>query len=259
MPKTGVLLEIEDGAVKEINSGLITAARGNGVNEVIAFAAGEDVSAAKDELARYGVSQLVRLSPAQADISADPDVCAAALERAVAEYGLESLLGLATAYGRDILARTAARLDCDLVSDVLGLDFSARTALRSHFSGKTMATVALGDAPLLVTVRPNAFSPLESPVDIEVSAFEPEVSFPGQVRIREIKSSGDRKMDLSEAPIIITGGRPIGAPENYAMLEECAEVLDGAVGASRAAVDAGYAPHSMQVGQTGKTVSPNLY
>lgn len=259
MTKTGVLLEIENGGVKEINTGLITAARGHGTNEVIAFAAGEDVSSAKDELARFGASQLVQLTATDGDMTASPDLCAGALAEAVRAYGLECLLGLATASARDVLARTAAELDVDLISDVLQIDFSNRTAEKSHFSGKTMATVSLTQAPLLVTVRPNAVSPVESPVSIESSHFEAKVVTPGKVRIKEVKQSGDRKMDLSEAPIIITGGRPIGGLENYAMLEECAEVLGGAVGASRAAVDAGYAPHSMQVGQTGKTVSPNLY
>ncbi|MEX1312654.1 MAG: FAD-binding protein, partial [Desulfotignum sp.] len=89
--------------------------------------------------------------------------------------------------------------------------------------------------------------------------FTADVADPGKVVIKEVKKGGAGKIDLTEAPIIITGGRAIKAAENYKMLEDCAAKIGAAVGASRAAVDAGYAPHSMQVGQTGKTVSPRLY
>jgi electron transfer flavoprotein alpha subunit len=89
--------------------------------------------------------------------------------------------------------------------------------------------------------------------------FTSDVADPGLIKIVEVKKDAGEKLDLTEAPVIITGGRAIKAAENYQMLEACAKKLGAAVGASRAAVDAGYAPHSMQVGQTGKTVSPRLY
>ena len=259
MPKTGILVEVENKDLKEINYGLITAARGNGGNEVLAFCTEDVDPSAREDLARYGVSQLIQIKSSSADITSSPDQCAEALAQAARKYGLDYCLGLATAPGRDIFARIAALLDVELAADVLRLDYAAKTAVKSHFSGKTMATISLNETPVLITVRPNAFSPVESPVDLEASDFQAEISHGPRVRVKEIKTGDGRKMDLTEAPIIITGGRPIGKPENYAMLQDCAETLGGAVGASRAAVDAGYAPHSMQVGQTGKTVSPNLY
>ena len=259
MSKTGILLEVENTELKDINFGLITAALDNGANEVLAFTTEELGADEQDALARHGVSQLIRLTADSADITASPDACAAACVQAVREYGLEYCLGLATALGRDLFARMAALLDVELAADVLHIDFEAKKAVKSHFSGKTMATVALKETPGLLTVRPNAVSPVEHPASLEASDFQADIQDQAKVVLKEIKTGDDRKMDLTEAPIIITGGRPIGKPENYAMLQECADVLGGAVGASRAAVDAGYAPHSMQVGQTGKTVSPNLY
>ncbi len=259
MPKTGILLEVDNQDVKDVNFGLITAARDKGSNEVLAFTTEELGAEAQNDLARYGVSQLIRLRADSADITSSPDNCAVACVQAAREYGLEFCLGLATAFGRDIFARMAALLDVELAADVLQIDFKAKTALKSHFSGKTMATISLQETPGLLTVRPNAISPVEQPASLESSVFQADIQSQAKVAVKEIKTSDDRKMDLTEAPIIITGGRPIGKPENYAMLQECADVLGGAVGASRAAVDAGYAPHSMQVGQTGKTVSPNLY
>lgn len=112
---------------------------------------------------------------------------------------------------------------------------------------------------LLATVRPNAVEAKPALSAGEIAEFVANVSDPGKLVIKEVKKGDSDKIDLTEAPIIITGGRAIKAAENYKMLEDCAAKIGAAVGASRAAVDAGYAPHSMQVGQTGKTVSPRLY
>ncbi len=259
MSKTGVLLEIEQNALKEINFGLLTAARGDASAELLAFTFEELPAEAQELLARYGVSRLIQLKAASLEITHSPDCCAAGLAQGIQEYGLDSCLGLATALGRDIFARCAALLDVELAADVLRLDYASKTAVKSHFSGKTLASISLRDTPGQITVRPNAFDPFENPVSLETTVFQVDIPTQPKVVVKEVKASGDRKMDLSESPIIISGGRPIGAPENYAMLQACADVLGGAVGTSRAAVDAGYAPHSMQVGQTGKTVSPNLY
>lgn len=259
MPKTGVLIETENGGVKTINFGLLTAAMGNKENEVIAFTPQDDPAEIKDELAAYGVSKVVRLKVGSGDINSSPDLCAKALAAAVEQFDLQHMAGLATAPGRDIFGRLGALLDVPLVSDIQSIDYGAETAVKSHFSGKTMATVKLGGQPTLFTVRPNAIEPVENPVEAETTEFTADVSDGAKVVVKEVKASRQNKMELTEAPVIITGGRPIGAPENYKMLEECAEVIGAAVGASRASVDAGFAPHSMQVGQTGKTVSPNLY
>ncbi|MCF8044562.1 MAG: electron transfer flavoprotein subunit alpha/FixB family protein [Desulfarculaceae bacterium] len=259
MPKTGVLIETENGGVKAINYGLLTAAMGNKENEVIAFITQNDAAEAKDDLAAYGVSKVVQLKVGSGDINSSPDLCARALAAAVEEFELDHIAGLATAPGRDIFGRLGAILDVPLVSDIQSIDYGAETAVKSHFSGKTMATVKLEGSPVVFTVRPNAVDPVENPVDAETAEFNADVADGPKVTVKEVKASQQDKMELTEAPVIITGGRPIGAPDNYKMLDECAEVLGAAVGASRASVDAGFAPHSMQVGQTGKTVSPNLY
>jgi electron transfer flavoprotein alpha subunit len=152
-----------------------------------------------------------------------------------------------------------ALLNVTLASDCVGINFDEKTVRKSHFSGKTIATIKLSSSLLLCALRPNAIEAQEAPVDAQVESYAASAEDPGLVKILEVKKGGSQKMDLTEADVIITGGRPIDAAENYKMLEECAELLGAAVGASRAAVDAGFAPHSMQVGQTGKTVSPRLY
>jgi electron transfer flavoprotein alpha subunit len=108
-------------------------------------------------------------------------------------------------------------------------------------------------------LRPNAIEAQTAPCQAEVLSYQAAVQDPEKLVIKEVKQSQSRAVDLTEANIIITGGRPIASSENYKILQECADLVGAAVGASRAAVDAGFAPHSMQVGQTGKTVSPKLY
>ena len=256
MAKIGVLIETESGSIKEPNMGVITAARANGDNEVIALVPeGTD----KSGLATYGVTSIVTLTSANGDMSQSPDLEAAVLENAISELALDGLLGLASARGRDLFARLAARLNRPLGSDIIGIDFTAQTALKSHFSGKTMATLKLDGSPLLATIRPNAIEAIEAPSEAAEQDLAVDVDVPNGVTIREIKKGDGGKVDLTEAAVIITAGRPIDSADNYQIIEACAAQLGAAVGASRAAVDAGYAPHSMQVGQTGKTVSPRLY
>ncbi len=260
MANIGVLIEIEGGELKGTNFGVLTAAHEQGKNDVYAFLLGEKADPFKDALAAYGAEKIVEVSAAGADLSKNPDLQAKALAAAIDEYSLTGMLGLASAVGRDLFARMAADLNLPLVSDGVAVDLDRKTVRKSHFSGKTFATIQIEAGVLLCAIRPNAIEAKEAPVEAEVVSFSPSVSDPGRVRVVEAKMSASDKMDLTEAPIIITGGRPIGSAENYKVLEECARALGpAAVGASRAAVDAGYAPHSMQVGQTGKTVSPKLY
>lgn len=256
MAKIGVLIETENGTVKEPNMGVMTAARANGDNEVIAIVPeGTD----KGGLANYGAMTIVTLTSANGDMGQSPDLEAAVLEGAISQLALDGLLGLASARGRDLFARLAARLNQPLVSDILGINFTDQTILKSHFSGKTMATLKLDGSPLLATVRPNAIEAVEALSETVEQDLAVDVEVPAGVTIREIKKGDESQVDLTEAAVIITAGRPIDSADNYKIIEACAAQMGAAVGASRAAVDAGYAPHSMQVGQTGKTVSPRLY
>jgi electron transfer flavoprotein alpha subunit len=166
---------------------------------------------------------------------------------------------LASAAGRDLFARLAAIRELPLVSDAVGIDFGAQTVRKSHFSGKTFATIKVNTDILLCTLRPNTIEAVAAEISAEAGSFEAPEEDPGFVEILEVQAGGGGKVDLTEAAVIVTGGRPIGSAENFKLLEACAAPLGAAVGASRAAVDAGFAPHGMQVGQTGKTVSPKLY
>ena len=249
--KTGVLIEVENNTVKDTSLGVMTAAAGQDITALVLG----NASAVKDKLAEYGAAKIVSI-PAADD---SPDLQAQILAAAVKEYDFEALLGTASATGRDLFARLAAILDEPLVSDCVQVNIAEKIVKKSHFSGKTFATLKVNGSILLCTIRPNSIEPVASPAAGELTEFAADVSDPGLIKIVETKKDDQGKLDLTEAPVIITGGRAIKAAENYKMLEACAQKLGAAVGASRAAVDAGYAPHSMQVGQTGKTVSPKLY
>jgi electron transfer flavoprotein alpha subunit len=259
MATIGVLIETEDGNVKDANFGVLTAARGQGGGTIIAFMVDGSAEGARDTLGQYGAQQVVQVVVDGADLSACPDLKARALAAAIENYGLDALLGLASAQGRDLFARLAAFMDLPLASDCLAVDLVAKTIRKSHFSGKTVATIEIETPVMLCALRPNAIEAVAAPVEAAGTAFAVSVQDPGLIKIVDIKKEAADKIELTEAAVIVTGGRPIASADNYKILDECARLLGGTIGASRAAVDAGFAPHGMQVGQTGKTVSPRLY
>jgi electron transfer flavoprotein alpha subunit len=188
---------------------------------------------------------------------------------AVVEYAQKAspriILGSATAMGRDFLSRVAARLRVGLAQDCTDariVDGQRLECVRPIYAGKAFARVRPTMTPAMATLRPNVFSlgAANPSRAAETETFSPAIS-PDKIRARvqEVKTSGGQKLELTEANIIVSGGRGLKGPENFPMIQALADALGGAMGASRAAVDAGWIDHSYQVGQTGKTVSPTLY
>lgn len=251
MSNIGVLIEMDGREIKASNYGVLTAACTGG--NVLALVFTEDGEACKSDLARFGAGKIVTMS------AESPVQKANLLSAAVKEYDLGVLLGLSSARGRDLLARCACILDAPLVLDAIQVNLTDGTAVKSHFSGKTTAVMKLTGDTLLIGLRPNVIEAAENPVSGEVVPFTGDAGSSDEFNLLKVKKGGTGAVDLSEAEIIITGGRPMNSADNFQILYACAKELGAAVGASRAAVDAGFAPHSMQVGQTGKTVSPKLY
>jgi electron transfer flavoprotein alpha subunit len=169
------------------------------------------------------------------------------------------LLG-ATAMGKDLAPRIAARLDAVLATDCISLQWKNDDLeiTRPMFAGKVRATVKLNSEIKVVTVRPNIYLVEENPTTPQLS--EKDVD-PGDSKaiVTEILAGAKDKLDVTEADIIVSGGRGLKGPENFHLIEELAKKLGAAQGASRAVIDAGWRPYEEQVGQTGKTVSPSLY
>ncbi|TFG52109.1 MAG: electron transfer flavoprotein subunit alpha/FixB family protein [Gemmatimonadales bacterium] len=166
----------------------------------------------------------------------------------------------ATATGRDLAPRVAARLGVGCASDVVGLEVQDGRiiATRPVYAGKALQKLCLSGSPAMLTVRPNTFPPSDSS---KAGAVEKVTvpSFSARVQVTGIKAPEGGALDVAEAPIVVSGGRGLKEPGNFALLEALAAALgNAAVGASRAVVDVGWRDHAAQVGQTGKTVSPNL-
>ena len=259
MARIGVLIEARGGEVKKTTLGALTAARRDPEGEVYALLPEPNAEACHGVLRQYGADRIVAIRTPEADISLFPDVQAAALAAAIDRFQLDALLGVSGQAGRDLLARIASIAGAPLVLDCLDIDFPSGTVRKSHFSGKTTATLRLNGRPWILGIRPNIFPEKIDPRPCDIVLYEAPVPTLKRLVIREVKQGSSGGPDVSEAEIIISGGRAVGSAENFRILKECASVLGAAVGASRAAVDAGFASHALQVGQTGKTVSPRLY
>jgi electron transfer flavoprotein alpha subunit len=192
-----------------------------------------------------------------------PDLYAAAVADAVKKSDARIVLFPGTGSGRDLAPRVAARLRAGLASDCTGVswDGEAIRARRPVYAGKAVQTVRLAGTPALLGLRPRAFAaePAASGnTKVEPLGFDLG-SVPVRARVVEVGQAESGAVDLSEAEIIVSGGRGLRGPENFHLIESLAKALGAGVGASRAVVDAGWRPHGEQVGQTGKTVSPKLY
>jgi electron transfer flavoprotein alpha subunit len=180
---------------------------------------------------------------------------------AEAGKGATAIVFAATALGRDLAPRVAARLGVGLASDVT--EFSAEggkvVVTRPVYAGKALQRIRLDGTPALLSIRPNTVQPVASgKAGTAGSVAVP--AFTQRVKVTAIKAAAAAALDVAEAPIVVSGGRGLKEPQHFQLLEELAAALgNAAVGASRAVVDAGWREHGAQVGQTGKTVSPGLY
>jgi len=262
----GVLVFIEerDGKVKKPSLEALSAAR------KLADQLGEKVTAlrvgagdASENLAAYGADRVVTASHELLQ-SYSTEAFAATVAQAVKNEQPRFVLGSASAMGRDFLPRVAAKLGVGLAQDCIELAIAdgQLECVRPIYAGKAYAKVKLLLEPAIATLRPNVFA-LGAPDagrSAEAVAFAPELGA-DKVRasVKEVKTAAGQKLELTEANIIVSGGRGMKGPENFPVIEQLADALGAAVGASRAAVDAGWIDHTHQVGQTGKTVSPTLY
>ena len=250
MTETVVIAELSKGKISSTTNELVTAASKLGSNCTIVVPCTES-SVANEASNIAGASKVIA---AKSDVFANYDASAwAEAIDAVAPSGI--IITSASAQSKDLAARLAARRSISVIQDVIEIE--GTTLSTPIYSGKAIQNVSLS-GNTAISVRANVFAPAENTGNCEVQVIDTTGNV--ATALKEMVQRASQRLDVSEANIIISGGRGMGTPANFSHLEEIADKLGAAVGASRAAVDTwDEIPHSMQVGQTGKTVNPNLY
>jgi electron transfer flavoprotein alpha subunit len=252
-----VLVDHVDGEVKKVTLELLTLA--GRLGEASAVWVGPGYEGAKDRLAEYGAAKVY--------VAADEELTSyvvapkvTLLAQLVGERSPAAVLVAATGEGKEIAGRLAVRTGSGVLTDVVDVA-EGFVAEHSVFGGGVIAHAKVTQGTPIIAVRPNAVAPEASPVtpaEEQVSVTLSDTDKAARIVEKVVQEKGERP-DLTEAAIVVSGGRGVGGAENFTIIEKLADSLGGAVGASRAATDAGWYPHQFQVGQTGKTVSPQLY
>jgi electron transfer flavoprotein alpha subunit len=253
MPQVLVLVEHEEGATRKVTYEMLAKARDLG--DPVALFVGEGLDAAREGLARHGATAVYAAGGDNRLAGPLTGALAAAADRAEPV----AVLVAATPLGKDAGARLAARKGWGMLADVVDLDTDL-VATQDVFGGATTVRARVRTGTPVLAIKPNSFPVAEAPASPEVVELELAAEATDRVRVTDhvVQEQGGRP-DVAEAEIVVSGGRGLQDPANFALVEALADALGAAVGASRAAVDAGWYPHQHQVGQTGKTVSPQLY
>jgi len=262
-----VFAETRDGKIIKVVNEMLNASKeigGKLGEDVSAVLLGSGVESLANELAGMGAKKVYIADDPKLEKYL-PDAYSKVVVDLVKQNEPSVLLFGNSAVGKDLAPTVAAKLGVGMCSDCTGLEINADNKLvftRPVYAAKAITTVVCNASPQLATIRPNVLTPGEPAAGASADVEKVAVSLDDadlRTVVREVIKSAAGKVELTEANVIVSGGRGMKGPENYKMLEDLAEVLGAAVGASRAAVDAGWRDHHDQVGQTGKVVNPTLY
>ena len=267
MANVFAFVESRGAELRKVGLEATTAARmladASGGGEVHALVLGPPGIAAKaQQVGQHGADVVIVVE--HADLSNyNPEVATATAAERIKAGGYRAVVFSTSAQGRDIAPRVAARLGVGLVTDVLSFEVEGDAIVVKHpvNIGKVIATLEISGAPAVIAMRPNVISPAQNAKAGRVESIQPAVD-PKSTRVivKETKQGGGGKLDLAEAPVVVAGGRGLKAAENFKLVEDLAAAFgNAAVGATRAVTDDGWRPHSDQIGQTGRLVSPELY
>ena len=258
--------EARNGELRKVALETVTAARkladstGGEVHALLAGASG--IAAKAEQLAQHG-ADVVMVCEHDAFANYNAEAAAALAADRIKSGGYRAGIFATSAQGRDLAPRVAAKLRVGIVTDVTAVELSGDTLIVKHPMniGKVIATISMKGTPAIVSLRPNTFSPAANPKAGRVENVQPSGDpSASRVVVKEVIAGGGGKLDLGEAPVIVAGGRGLKAAENFKLVEDLAAAFgNAAVGATRAVTDDGWRPHSDQIGQTGRLVSPDLY
>lgn len=257
-----VLGEVREGALRNVSFEAIAAAKQIAdAGEVVGALIGDQVASLTDELIAYGADRAIIVEHPNLKVYTS-DGFSQALLAIVDQVKPDGIVIGHTSLGKDLAPKVASRLQTGLVSDVTEIEGSGDDTIftRPIYSGKAFEKVKIKEGLIFVTVRPNNIAPLEKDTNRsgEVAALTVDIQNLRTI-VKEVIRNASTGVDLSEAKVIVSGGRGVKSAEGFEPLKQLADLLGGAVGASRGACDAGYCDYSLQIGQTGKVVTPDLY
>ena len=264
MPNVLAVPEWRSGALRKIAFETVTAARAlNAAGEVhVVLAGGPGAGSGAASLAEYG-ADVIYVTEHAALLEYNPEALVAIVAERAKSGDYDAICFSASAMGKDLAPRVAARLGVPVASDALSFAREGDAIVVTHFcyAGKVVAMLRLAVRPAVISIRPGATATVKAPGAGRVESVAPPVDpSASRVVVTETVRGDARKLDLADAPIIISGGRGLKAPENFKLVEDLAQAFgNAAVGATRAVTDEGWRPHSDQIGQTGRQVSPDLY
>lgn len=259
MAGTWVFVDQRDGNIRKVTFEMISEAKKHG--EVSAVVFGKGVEAMAPEFAKYGADKVYT---ADADVFANYNTGAFVAQMAamIKEYAPDTVLFAHTFNGRDMASRLAQKLDTGLATDCIAAEISAGKGVftRSIYAGKALVKVEVTGSPVLATIRAGVWEVTENAaagevVNAAVAASDADVY---QI-VKEFIPTVSARPELTEADVVVSGGRGCKGPDGIKVVEELADLLGAALGGSRASIDSGWLGHELQVGQTGKVVNPNLY
>jgi electron transfer flavoprotein alpha subunit len=267
MAKVFAFVESRGAELRKVGLEAVTAARmladKSGGGEVHALVLGPPgIAARAAQLGQYGADVVITVEHAGL-ANYSPEVATATAADRIKSGGYRAAVFSTSAQGRDLAPRVAARLGVSAVTDVLSFEVEGESVVVRHpiNIGKVIATLAISGSPAVIAMRPNVIAPAQNAKAGRVENAQPAVD-PDSTRVKviETRQGGGGKLDLAEAPVVIAGGRGLKAKENFKLVEDLAAAFgNAAVGATRAVTDDGWRPHSDQIGQTGRLVSPELY
>lgn len=259
-----IIAQAHDGNLRKVSFELVTVAKeiakglGGAVEAVVI---GSNVSPNADAMAKSGVSQVYLADDAALQNFA-PEIYATVLAHIVRQSQPALVLFGASGWGKELSARVAAKLDWGLATDCIAYQVEGGSVIlkRPVYAGKAIATVKPKALPVVVSIRPNIFPPAEAnSVPAPIAKIQVQANAARACVVEKVKGEQTSEVDLAEAKVVVSGGRGVKGPAGFEPVRALAKTLGAAVGASRAATDAGWVDYSKQVGQTGKTVAPNLY
>lgn len=260
MAGTWVFVEQKDGNIRKVTFEMLAEAKKFG-DEVSAVVFGKGVEALAPEFAKYGADKVY---VAEADVFGDYNTGAyvAQMVAMIAEYKPNAIMFAHTFNGRDFASRLAQKLEAGLATDVVKAEITAGKGLftRAIYAGKVLSKVEITTDPILATIRAGVFEVVEGAaagavVKPAIAATDADV----YQTIKDFVATVSARPELTEAPVVISGGRGCKGPDGIKVVEQLADLLGAALGGSRASIDSGWLGHELQVGQTGKVVNPNLY